>query len=164
MKNKLSFSLRCASALLLVLLFGASQALAQDQISKSDKTAKPATKNAVKTAAQSSRGGGADTNIKTDRTANDPNTPAAKPEGKGERGSRGCAVDIVNDTGWYVDIYVNGNYNGTVGPWNSGYVYPPVMGSNLYGRASFTDGSYKYWGPREFNCVPGTINSWSLTP
>ena len=163
MNTKLSFPWRCVFALTLVLLFGASQALAQDQTEKSDSTAKP-TKNAVKSQAQKSRGGGPDTNIKTDRAANDPNAPAARPERKGERGSRGCSVDIVNDTGWYVDIYVNGVYNGTVGPWGSGYVFPPAMGANLYGRAVFTDGSYQYWGPRQFTCAPGTINSWALTP
>jgi hypothetical protein len=159
MKNSLSTYMKLLCALVLVLMFGASQAIAQDK--KDDKMAgqKP-TKNAVKTQAQSSRGGGADTNIKTDRAPNDPSGQAAKPAGKG----RGCSVEVSNETGWYVDIYVNGVYTGTLGPWSNGWAYPPVAGSNLYGRANFTDGSWKYWGPREFGCGQGSVNSWSITP
>jgi hypothetical protein len=157
MKN----SLKLICALVLVLLFGATQAIAQDKMAKDDKMAgQKSGKNAVKTQAQSSRGGGADTNIKTDRAPNDPSNQATKPAGKG----RGCSVEVSNETGWYVDIYVNGVYTGTVGPWGSGWAYPPVAGSNLYGRANFTDGSWKYWGPREFGCGQGSVNTWTITP
>ena len=154
MKNSLKF-VQLLCALVLVASFGASQSMAQDDKMMAQKSGK----NVVKTQAQSSRGGGADTNIKTDRAPNDPNG-TAKPAGKG----RGCSVEVNNNTGWYVDIYVNGVYTGTVGPWGSGWAYPPVAGSNLYGRANFTDGSWKYWGPREFGCSQGSVNTWDITP
>jgi hypothetical protein len=156
-KNRLTLYMQVLCALVLVATFGVSKSLAQDDKMAPQKSGK----NVVKTQAQSSRGGGADTNIKTEKpTANDPKSEATKPAGRG----RGCNVEVNNDTGWYVDIYVNGVYTGTVGPWGSGWAYPPVAGSNLYGRANFTDGSWKYWGPRQFGCSQGSINTWDITP
>jgi hypothetical protein len=156
-KNRLTLYMQVLCALVLVASFGVSKSLAQDDKMTMQKSGK----NVVKTQAQTSRGGGADTNIKTEKpTANDPKSEATKPAGRG----RGCSVEVNNDTGWYVDIYVNGVYTGTVGPWGSGWAYPPVAGSNLYGRANFTDGSWKYWGPREFGCSQGSVNTWDITP
>jgi len=156
-KNRLTLYMQLLCALVLVASFGVSKSMAQDDKMAMQKSGK----NVVKTQAQTSRGGGADTNIKTEKpTANDPKSEATKPAGRG----RGCNVEVNNDTGWYVDIYVNGVYTGTVGPWGSGWAYPPVAGSNLYGRANFTDGSWKYWGPREFGCGQGSVNTWDITP
>jgi hypothetical protein len=45
--------------------------------------------------------------------------PEPKPEK--ERGAY-CGIDFENYTGYYIDIYVNGYYKGTLGPWANGSV------------------------------------------
>lgn len=56
---------------------------------------------------------GENPNIKSGVPTNDDN-PMAEPEK--ERGSL-CMIDFNNYTGYYVEIYVNGYYMGTVAPW-----------------------------------------------
>ena len=152
------------TAIALVLLVGIVYTYAQDQM-KNEETKAPA-RQTIKAAAQSSRGGGADSNIKSEAMpANDPNAKVPPPpEKSGQRGARGCAVDVSNYTPWFVNIYSNGVYVGTIGPWANGMTYPPLVGSALYGRANFTDGSWKYWGPRQFVCAQGGLYTWQLTP
>ncbi len=164
MKFKINPILQIAMAFVLVLLVGIGYTYAQDDAMKKNDAAP--TKQVIKAAAQSSRGGGADPNIKSDaKPVNDPNAKTPPPpEKSGQRGARGCSVDVNNMTAWYVDIYSNGVYVGTVGPWGNGWTYPPAVGSAVYGRANFTDGSWKYWGPRQFVCAQGGIYSWQLTP
>jgi hypothetical protein len=166
MKFKINPILQFAIAFVLALLVGVGYTYAQDDTMKKDDMKAP-TKQVIKAAAQSSRGGGADPNIKSDaKPVNDPNakTPPPPPEKSGQRGARGCSVDVNNMTAWFVDIYSNGIYVGTVGPWGNGWTYPPLVGSAVYGRANFTDGTWKYWGPRQFVCAQGGIYSWQLTP
>ena len=154
-KSVLKFATSLVLAIFVALAISAS---AQDAAQKTGK-------NLVKASAQSSRGGGQDSNIKSDNKANDPNAKTPPPpEKSGTRGARGCAVDVNNYTAWYVDIYVNGVFTGTVGPWGNGFVYPPAMGSALYGRANFTDGSWKYWGPQQFTCAQSSVNEWRINP
>lgn len=71
-------------------------------------------------------------------------------------------VVIDNWTGYYVDIYVNGNYRGTVAPWDKKVTWA-IPGSNrLYAKAVFNDGSYLYWGPKA--TYTGYQYSWRLNP
>ena len=51
-------------------------------------------------------------NIKSKAPATDDN-PAPKPKGAL------CQIDFANYTGYYIDIYVNGYYIGTVSPWGT---------------------------------------------
>jgi hypothetical protein len=164
MKKKIFSYLQFATAIVLVSLVGIVYTHAQDQM-KADDMKAPA-KQVIKAPAQSSRGGGADPNIKSEaKPANDPNVKTPPPpEKSGQRGARGCAVEVSNYTAWFVNIYSNGVYVGTVGPWANGVTYPPMVGSAVYARANFTDGSWKYWGPRQFVCAQGGIYSWELTP
>jgi hypothetical protein len=61
---------------------------------------------------------GENPNIKFSVPKTDDN-PEAKPEK--ERGAY-CGIDFKNYTGYYIDIYVNGYYKGTLGPWADGSV------------------------------------------
>lgn len=120
-------------------------------------------KNFVKASAQSGRGSGPDSNIKADSKANPPDAKVPPPpEKSGTNGARGCAVGVNNYTTWYVDIYINGDYAGTIGPWGNGGVFPPATRSTFYARANFTDGSWKYWGPQQFTCAQTGANEWRL--
>jgi hypothetical protein len=120
--------------------------------------------------AAKTRGGGADSNVKEgkDQAAkNDPaQEPAAPPEkgGKKERGVFDCWVTADNYTGWWIDIFVDGTYRGQVSPWGRGTVNAGAGGTTLYGRADFTDGAVRTWGPRAFICASNGQFSWRLDP
>lgn len=70
---------------------------------------KPVDLNA--TSVEKSRG--ENPNIKSQAPTSDENP---MPEPEKERGSL-CMIDFNNNTGYYVEIYVNGYYMGTVAPW-----------------------------------------------
>jgi hypothetical protein len=120
--------------------------------------------------AMASRGAGPDTNIKQDKdqaTKNDAAKAPPAPPSKGGAKTRGifdCWVTANNYTPWWVDIYVDGTYRGQVAPWGAGTVNAGAGGTALYGRAVFTDGSYKSWGPRQFACTSDGQFTWRLDP
>jgi hypothetical protein len=92
---------------------------------------------------------GQDPNIETDRGTNSPSTTEPAPPTKGGPRPRGLfsKVHIDNHTSWYVDIYLDSRYRGTVPPW--GDLYREVISgtTRFYARASFDDGSVRTWGP-----------------
>src|SRR5262249_19139155 len=117
----------------------------------------------LETKAEKSRGSGKDENVKSDeepKNSASAKTPA--PPSKGGDKSRGvyCTVHIDNHTAYYVRIYVDGIYSGTVPPW--GDIYPTAISgaTRLYARAVFEDGSYFSWGPRTFDCED--YHTWQL--
>jgi hypothetical protein len=98
------------------------------------------------------------------RPANDKSKPAAAPKkAMGEvYGSDYSDVVIDNWTGYYIDIYVNGNFRGTIAPYDEKVTWA-IPGSNtLYGKATFRDGTYYYWGPK--STVTGYSYTWKLNP
>lgn len=115
--------------------------------------------------AEKSRGTGTDENIRADRTPNHQGAAAAPaPASKGGERTRG-AVSIVhadNRTQWYIDVYANGSFCGSMGPWGDTYCYVPSGNVTLYGRAPFDDGSSIKWGPK-VDYVDGTY-TWRLWP
>jgi hypothetical protein len=105
----------------------------------------------------------ADPNIKHDRAANDPNAKIEAPAAKGGPKSRqsACRIHIDNRTGLYIDIFTDGNYRGQISPWDDSYAYVGCGGTTFYGRATFSDGSVRTWGPAVYY-VDGAF-TWSLT-
>lgn len=88
--------------------------------------------------------------------------PDYKNEGKSSRGALNYTT-FDNHTPWYIRVYVNGTYQGTMRPWGDYSVRLPSSGSyRLYAKAVFDDGSYKYWGG-----ISRFINggfTWNLHP
>lgn len=117
------------------------------------------------TAAQKTRGdsNAKDENIKKDRQPNDPNAKVEAPPEKGGPKSRGyaCHLDIDNRTPWIIDIYVDGNYRGQVSRYGDLVGYVGCGDTRLYGRATFTDGSEKTWGPTVYYL--DSAFTWSIT-
>lgn len=110
-------------------------------------------------------GGGADENIKNDSDANDPDKQMPAPgnkSGEKSKGQSSCAVVVDNRTGWYVRIYVDGIFRGTIAPWGDAYCYTGAGGTKLYAVATFTDGSRFSWGPGIVTCY-GSY-TWQLFP
>ncbi|HLZ44180.1 MAG TPA: hypothetical protein VKQ05_00705 [Gemmatimonadales bacterium] len=117
------------------------------------------------TPAARSRGTATDENIKKPRAANDPAAAAIPaPANKGGNQTRGAAsvVHLDNWTNYYIDLYVNGEFCATSGPWGDAYCLVPSGSAVLYGKANFTDGSSLTWGPRAAY-VDGNYD-WKLTP
>lgn len=160
---------KSTTAGLLVLLFLAATFLGP---MSSDTTAAQAQKPAAgkgkldKDYAQKGKGAaGADENIKSDSDVNDPAKQMPAPGAKGGEKSKGqgaCAVVIDNRSAWYIRIYVDGTYRGTIAPWGDSYCYTGAGNTLLYAVATFTDGSRFTWGPRTVGCF--SRYTWQLFP
>ena len=105
-------------------------------------------------AAKVEKSRGEDPNIKTDRPADD--TPVPKPD-ESTRGGY-CKVVVDNWSGYAVDIYVDGEYAGTVGAWGDGYTWAIEGKTKLYGRST---GGTLTWGPVYVDCY--YQHTWKLT-
>ncbi|MCD4665849.1 MAG: hypothetical protein K8R68_11320 [Bacteroidales bacterium] len=83
---------------------------------------------------------------------------APKPEkNKGTRGDY-CKVTVDNWTGYAIDIYVDGVWEGTVAAWSDGYTWAIEGKTKLYGESV---GGTKYWGPTYVDCY--VEHTWKLT-
>ncbi|WP_443938175.1 hypothetical protein [Pedobacter sp. MW01-1-1] len=86
---------------------------------------------------------------------------AAAPKTRGDvYGPKYSDIVVKNFTGYYIDIYVDGNYRTTVSPGYSITTWAIPGTTKLYAKAVFSDGSYSYWGP-EYP-VTGYQYTWSL--
>lgn len=116
-------------------------------------------------AAQKTRGdaNAKDENIKHDQTPNDPNAKVEAPPDKGGPKTRGmaCHLHVDNRTPWYIYIYTDGDYRGEVSPYGDLVGYVGCGDTTVYGRATFTDGSVKTWGPTVYY-IDGPF-TWHLT-
>lgn len=86
--------------------------------------------------------------------------PDDKVAPKPETTSRGsyCQVIIDNWTGYAIDIYVDGDWAGTVAAWSDGYTWAIPGRTKLYGESV---GLTKYWGPSYVDC--DSKSTWTLT-
>jgi hypothetical protein len=114
--------------------------------------------------AKQGEAGGTDANIKTARsTANAKESAGAQvaPQAKGGPKSRAtvCRFHVDNRTRYSIDIYTDGNYRGSVGPWDDVFGYVEY-GASLYARADFDDGTFVFWRRTATGC-PMT---WTLVP
>jgi hypothetical protein len=110
----------------------------------------------------------ADKYIKDKSPDNDPKKSVPAPSAKGG-GSRGagpwpCQVHIDNRTGWRIQIYVDGQYDGLLSSWGDGFVNTGSGVTTFFAVATFTDGSRLTWGQWVFNCPAQGVYTWSLTP
>jgi len=97
------------------------------------------------------------------RPVNNKSKPVAPTSSRGEvYGANYSDVVVDNWTGYYIDIYVNGNYRGTVSPYDKRVTWAIPGTNTLYGKAVFNDGSYLYWGPKVTST--GYTYTWKLNP
>jgi hypothetical protein len=97
---------------------------------------------------------GADANIKVAK----PVTDQAVPKEKGPvYGGSYCDVNLENHTGYFIDIYVDGSYRGTIGAWESKVTWAIPGRTTLYGKSILGTVS---WGPIGVDC--DWIYTWSL--
>ncbi len=97
---------------------------------------------------------GVSPHIKTSKPTTD-NVVVQKPEST--RGDY-CKVNIDNWTGYAIDIYVDGVWEGTVAAWSDGYTWAISGKTQLYGESV---GETSSWGPSYVDC--GDEFTWKLT-
>jgi hypothetical protein len=110
---------------------------------------------------------GEDPNIKSDTETNDPKSNLAAPEQKGGAKTRGggyCEVRFDNRTRWFVKLFVDGVYRGTLSPFGDSIAYTGAGATRVYARAEFDDGSYLYWGPSDYSCYSGEYIYFRMNP
>lgn len=110
---------------------------------------------------------GDDPNIKNDTETNDPNSELAAPQQKGgakTRGGGACEVRFDNRTRWFVKLYVDGTYRGTISPYGDGIAYTGAGPTRVYARAEFNTGDFVYWGPNDYRCYPGQYVYFRMNP
>lgn len=113
--------------------------------------AKKKTIEAVGAKVEATRGDNA--NIVTPKPTTD--VVAEKPEAT--RGGS-CKVIVDNWTGYAIDIYVDGVWEGTVAAWSDGYTWAIPGKTKLYGLSV---GGTMEWGPAWVNCK--SEYTWKLT-
>ena len=110
---------------------------------------------------------GEDPNIKSEKETNDPNSELAAPQQKGgakTRGGGACQVRFDNRTRWFVKLYVDGTYRGTISPYGDGVAYTGAGPTRVYARAVFDSGDYLYWGPTDYSCYSGQFIYFRMNP
>lgn len=151
--------MRLRTLLLIPLLAGCAALL-----TAAPAQAQQAQPTAGESKAERSRGTGTDENIRADRAPNRQGAVMAAPAAKGGDRTRGgiSVVHVDNWSQWYIDVYMNGSFCGSMGPY--GDIYCAVSSGNvtMYARAPFDDGSALKWGPR-VSYVDGAY-TWKLNP
>ncbi|MBN1186405.1 MAG: hypothetical protein JXB49_29285 [Bacteroidales bacterium] len=97
---------------------------------------------------------GADPNIVQDKPSTD--APTEKPAES--RGASDCWIKIVNNSGFSIDIYVDGYWKGTVSDWDYGWTTAIPGKTLLYGASV---GRTVTWGPVEVDCL--SEFTWTLS-
>lgn len=161
-----SMSLCLAVSLIGWTMSGSTSVFAQNS-NKSTKSSKDKDKNKKKKEEVielnamkiESRGEEADKNIKNDSSLNEMNNKMDAPAEKmgASRGSSAahpyyCEVHTDNYTSYYIKIYVDGSYRGTVPPYGNILYYAYPGATEVYAKADFTNGSSLSWGPRNYSC------------
>jgi len=60
-----------------------------------------------------------------------------------------CKVWIDNNTGYTIDIYIDGEYMGTIPAWKQEYTWAIAGKTHFYAESV---GGSSYWGPYYFDC------------
>ncbi|HEY9362159.1 MAG TPA: hypothetical protein VIQ00_02775 [Chitinophagaceae bacterium] len=130
--KKILLTVTCCMAL---FILGSNQANAQ---AKAKKVKQTITSNAI--------------TVPTDevdglvRPENDKDRPKDKSRGD-VYGADYSDIIIDNWTGYTIDVYVDGDYRGTIAAWDKKVTWAIPGNTKLYAKATFSDGSYLYWGP-----------------
>lgn len=103
-----------------------------------------------------------DKHIKVEKPTNNEAKPTVNPaKAKGRQWAHGF-FRIYNNTGWYMDVYEDGSYVGTISPWSFA-TWTAYGNTEMYCKVNFTDGSALYWDFLS-NVGPGELVTASPSP
>jgi hypothetical protein len=102
--------------------------------------------------------------IKNEHETNNPGAKIKPPAAKGGPKTRGGVgtLHVDNRTQWYIRIYNNGDYIGTVGPYGDLYRYAEAGNHVLYARAPMEDGDDLHWGSTTLRVYDDETSTWTL--
>jgi hypothetical protein len=132
--------------------------------------AQPLAAQEAKTGATSLKAGSRNSQISTGKSALEKNsassftTPAQGGSGTRTRSVEGgwCSLHVVNKTTWFVKLWVDNSYVGTLGKGVTLDMSVQNGTRKIYGQADFDDKSYVPFGPADVPCQDEhTVN---LTP
>lgn len=96
-------------------------------------------------------------NIKISAPDNDKNPlPGSKKKGNAKANGKECEIIFDNYTGYFIEVYIDGIYKGTVGEWGTLYVTVRGGYTKIY---ALTTGGTKEWNA-EGNCEGNYV--WKL--
>ena len=97
---------------------------------------------------------------------NDPNDSRPAPPDKDGPRTRGgiyaSELRFDNRTPWYIEIYINNEYAGELGPYGDSYIPTTDGRFSLYAVAKFSDGDRYVWGPSSVYLDPRETFTWRL--
>ncbi|POY36631.1 hypothetical protein C3K47_09665 [Solitalea longa] len=133
--KKLTLSICALLGTFLLLTLSTSGALAQSKQAKKKQTIETKASNVKSDATEALK-----------RPENDKNNKEGK--GRGDvYGDDYSDIVVDNYTNYNIDIYVDGKYRGTLGPWEKKVTWAVPGKTRMYAKAEFSDGSYSTWGP-----------------
>lgn len=92
---------------------------------------------------------------------NDKNAKNVEDKSRGEvYGPDYSDIIVDNFTRYYIDVYVDGSFRMTLAPYAKRTTWAVPGKTKLYAKATFTDGSYSYWGPT--TTTTGYEYKWNL--
>ncbi len=141
--------------------------LAATQEKQAGASKKPTSKNElVTTKAAQGPQEGQDPNIKNDVQKNNPKMTAPPPPEKGGKargaGPYPCRIHVDNRTPWFIQVYVDGEYRGTVNRYGDLAGLTGNGPTTLYGVAYFYDAPTQIWGPQLFSCPAYGSYTWQM--
>lgn len=163
MKMKIIFMIAALVVLALATAFSPVNPVRQAGAQNSNKEKRQS--KAEKVSDKSAKGSGDDKNVTATRGKNSTTVKTTRTKTRGS-GQRTCYIDLVNETGYVIDIYIDGRYRGTIGEYDANYTTTGTGATKLYARAEFDDGSFLYWGPRNITCGSNSKDGyyeWTLT-
>jgi hypothetical protein len=96
---------------------------------------------------------GADANIRTAKPSDDTKAPKIE-KSRGEL----CYIYVNNYSGYAVDVYIDGDWMGTIAAYATAYTYAYPGSTKAYGKSI---GGTMVWGPTHFDCqYDYTWNLW----
>ncbi len=150
MKIKLFFMLIALVILSVSVAFSPVSLITETEAQNSNKKVRQT--KSEKVTQKSEKGSGTeDKNVTAMRSQNSKNSKSTKTKTRGN-GQRTCNIDLINDTGYVIDIYIDGRYRGTISEYDSNYTTTGSGATKLYARAEFDDGTFLYWGPKDITC------------
>lgn len=111
-----------------------------------------------------------DPNIKSTSMSNTMGKTVVPPASKGGPAAKGnaCVLHIDNATAYIVVFYFNGVAQGAMSPYADYTTSITPGGAQLYGTATFTNGTVLTFGPQVYACDaslgPDAVFTWTLTP
>jgi hypothetical protein len=142
-----------------------STGAAMPKNTKSAKVESESSKEVKSTFVKESTPGESDPRIKQSEGSNDPDASLVDPRAtkKSANDQALCGLTVNNNTPWFTNIYFNGGFGGSLAPWSSYSYYLNPGFTEVYARANFNNGAYRFW-TASYGCSGGQNFYFTAAP